>query len=170
MSHQHQPRGIAAPLRGIVAGKTHRSRGVFDKRREPRRREDRIIRHNRNNTLRRQRGTDKTVEIARTALPATAIEKHKDGRLSRMARLIDIKPLSRPLAICETAVFLPRAVRLPQIKQFGRRKVALRPDAIALAQRLGVCGSGSRHRMPPITWPEHSAIDPAKEKAALDVT
>src|SRR5262249_18231291 len=39
MSHQHQPRGIAAPLRGIVAGKTHRSRGVFDKRREPRRRE-----------------------------------------------------------------------------------------------------------------------------------
>ena len=117
---KHQPCGIAAPLGRPLAGKAHRSRGVFDKHGKPRRWEDRIIRHNRNDTLRRQRSTDKTVEIARTALPTAAIEEHEDGRLGRMARPIDIKPLSRPLAIGETAVLLPRAGRFPAIEQLDR--------------------------------------------------
>jgi hypothetical protein len=53
----------------------------------PRRREDRIIRHDRDDALRRQRSADKGVEIARAALPAAAIEEHEDRRLDRVGGL-----------------------------------------------------------------------------------
>ena len=75
--------------------------------RKTRERKDRIIRHDRDNALRRQRSADEGVEIARAALPAAAIEEHDNGRLGRVARLIDIELLSRPFAISETAVLLP---------------------------------------------------------------
>jgi hypothetical protein len=52
-------------------------------------------------------------------LPAAAIEEHDNGCLGRVARLIDIKPLSRPFAISETVVLLPGAARPPQIEQVG---------------------------------------------------
>src|SRR5450759_5507184 len=119
MPHQHQPRGIAAPLRGTLAGKAHRSRGVLHKHRKPRWWEDRIIRHDRDDTLCRQRSADKGVEIARAALPTAAIEEHEDGRFGRVARLINIELLSWLPAIGETAVPLPGAERLPQIEQVG---------------------------------------------------
>src|SRR5215475_8398463 len=102
MSHQHQPRGIAAPLCGARTSKSHRSRSVLDKRRKTRRWEDRIIRHDRDKALRRQRSADKGVEIARAALPTAAIKEHENRRLGRVARLIDIELLARPLAISET--------------------------------------------------------------------
>jgi hypothetical protein len=69
--------------------------------------------------LRRQRSADEGVETARAALPGAAIEEHDNGRLGRVARLIDIELLSRPLAISETAVLLPDTVRLPQIEKVG---------------------------------------------------
>src|SRR5262249_22140817 len=112
MSHQYQPRGIAAQWRGALAGKAPRSRCVLDKRRKTRGRKDRIIRHDRDNALRCQRSADKGVEIARAALPPAAIEEHDNGRLGRVARPIDIEFLSRPLAISETVVLLPGAARL----------------------------------------------------------
>jgi hypothetical protein len=70
--------------------------------------------------LRRQRSADKGVEIARAALPAAAIEEYEDGRLDRVARLIDIELLSRLTAIGESAVLFPGAIRLSQVEQVGR--------------------------------------------------
>jgi hypothetical protein len=72
--------------------------------------------------LRRQRSADKGVEIARAALPATAIEENDDRRLGRVPRLINIELLSRPLAINETEVFLPCAVRFPEIDKSTGKK------------------------------------------------
>ena len=61
------------------------------------------------------------VRAVRATLPTAAIEEHEDGRLGRVARLIDIELLSWLPAIGETVVLLPGPVRFPKIEQVGWR-------------------------------------------------
>ena len=127
MAHQHQPPRIGAPLFGALAGEGDGARRVFEEHREARFGKHRIVRHHRDDALRRQRVAEKSIEIARAALPTAAVEEHDHRRARRTARPIDVEHLPRRVAVADRLVPRAGGGRRPQVQEIGGGEAALGP-------------------------------------------